>query len=122
MKEGRIYKVAKEFFTVTKNAEGVVTVTFMENCQKIDAKNFEDIQTKAINLLQDDDKIAEFVFDLDNVIYVSSAGLRMFSSVNKVAQERDVEYRLVNLRKDILKMFQLTGYASIFRIEQKVVF
>lgn len=114
--------MAEEFFTVTKNAEGVVTVMFMENCQKIDAKNFEDIQTKAINLLQDDDKITEFVFDLDNVIYVSSAGLRMFSSVNKVAQERDVEYRLVNLRKDILKMFQLTGYASIFRIEQKVVF
>lgn len=114
-----------QFFETTYDASNeVMTAKFLSTCQKIDAKNFEEIQKKATELLNGDEcvDIADFVFDLDNVIYVSSAGLRMFSSINKVAQDLNVNYKLINLRRDILKMFQLTGYASIFEIEEKVEF
>lgn len=112
-----------QFFIVTKNEdENIITLKFVDTCQKIDAKNYESIQNSAIEFLKKCREDSNFIFDLDNVIYVSSAGLRMFSSVNKVAQELNVDYKLINLRKDILKLFQLTGYASIFKIEEKVEF
>lgn len=115
--------MGEEFFEIKRNNSDTVIAKFNETCQKIDAKNFESIQNEAITFLADEDKaISEFVFDLDNVIYVSSAGLRMFSAINKIAQQADIEYKLINLRKDILKMFQLTGYASIFKIEEKAQF
>ena len=113
-----------QFFTVSKRKDenDIVVVKFSDDCPKIDAKNYEAIQNAAIGILEECDSDSQFVFDLDNVVYVSSAGLRMFSSVNKVALDHDVDYKLINLRKDILKMFQLTGYASIFKIEEKVEF
>ena len=112
-----------QFFTVDNDKnKDIVTVKFLDTCQKIDAKNYESIQLDATAILKKCTEDSSFVFDLDNVVYVSSAGLRMFSSVNKVAQEQNVSYKLINLRKDILKMFQLTGYASIFKIEEKVEF
>lgn len=112
-----------QFFNVSRNeSEDITTLTFVDGCEKIDAKNYESIQKDAVAILKKCSEDSHFVFDLNNVIYVSSAGLRMFSSVNKVAQEQNVNYKLINLRKDILKMFQLTGYASIFKIEEKVEF
>ena len=61
----------------------------------------------------------ELIFDLDNVIYVSSAGLRMFSSLNTKLQDDGVGYQLINLMDEILKMFQLTGYSSMFKVTEK---
>lgn len=103
------------FFSVTKENDSLVA-TFSKDCTKIDAKNYSDIEDAAIKVAAEMTE-GEFVFDLQNIVYVSSAGLRMFSAINNVLQESGVEYRLKNLTKDILKMFQLTGYSSMFKVE-----
>lgn len=94
--------------------------TFVTVCLsgKIDATNFEEIQTKAFEYLQKEN-VKEFVFDMNFVNYVSSAGLRMFSAVNHKAAEMEVSYKLSKMREDIMKLFQMTGYASAFLIELK---
>ena len=106
-------------FTITGNEEGVMIAKFEACCPKIDARNYEEIQNEIIEILKNRD-INNFVFDLDNVSYVSSAGLRMFSAVNKVASENCIDYKLINLVSEIYRMFELTGYASAFKIEEKV--
>ena len=85
---------------------------------KIDASNSETIQEYIANLI-DENELSELVFDMNDVTYVSSAGLRMFSALNQKSIEYSIEYRLINMRQDIQKMFQMTGYASAFSIETK---
>lgn len=85
---------------------------------KIDASNSETIQECIANLI-DENELSELIFDMNDVTYVSSAGLRMFSALNQKSIEYSIEYRLINMRQDIQKMFQMTGYASAFSIETK---
>lgn len=84
---------------------------------KIDAVNSRDIQSEAVSLI--DDSLSSFTFDMNDVTYVSSAGLRMFSSVAKSCKDIGIEYILAGLREDIVRMFKMTGYSSRFRIEMK---
>lgn len=93
-------------------------VTTVKLSGKIDARNFEDIQIKVSSIV-DNEPIDGLVFDMDEVTYVSSAGLRMFSAINQVTAEKGLSYKLTNMREDIIKMFQMTGYASAFCIEAK---
>lgn len=87
---------------------------------KIDANNHEDIQLETYELLKNaSDEVESFEFDVNDVTYVSSAGLRMFSSISKECKNKGIAYSLVGIRKDILRMFQLTGYANIFKIVEK---
>lgn len=85
---------------------------------KIDASNYESIQTTCIKLLEKD-TVNSFVFDMDKVTYVSSAGLRMFSAINRKCIELSKSYRLTQMSKSLFKMFQMTGYASAFTIDVK---
>lgn len=84
----------------------------------IDAFNFEKIQETVFTLLEENAPVT-FIFDMNEVSYVSSAGLRMFSAINQKALETGTAYKLTNMREDIMKMFQMTGYASAFCIELK---
>lgn len=103
-----------KFFTVEHNEDSVV-VTFVEE-SKVDATNYSEIEEIVMNFI-DTMSESEFVFDLKNVIYVSSAGLRMFSAINNAVSDAGIDYKLINLKKNILSMFQLTGYSSMFKVE-----
>lgn len=98
---------------VDKNGSNITAVLK----ERIDAANYEQIQAEVEGLLEEG--VETFTFDVNDVTYVSSAGLRMFSSVNKVCKSKGIEYKLSGLREDIMKMFRLTGYASVFKIEVK---
>ena len=106
-----------------KIQNGIIGITEENGCitvslsGKIDANNFEEIQEKVLALIEND--VRELVFNMDVVNYVSSAGLRMFSAINRKAAEKDISYKLTMMRRDIMKLFQMTGYASAFCIELK---
>lgn len=93
--------------------DGIATITLSG---KIDATNFEQIQKEALEFLERED-VTGLIFQFKKVSYVSSAGLRMFSAVHKKTEELGKSYKLVQMRVDILKLFQMTGYASAFCIE-----
>lgn len=83
---------------------------------KIDAVCFAEIQDAAVELLERNDVVG-IVFDMKDVSYVSSAGLRMFSTVHKKSVSAGKSYKLTQIRGDIMKLFQMTGYASAFCLE-----
>ena len=106
-----------EFCEVLTSGPGVVKVKLSG---KIDANNHEDIQLETYDILQKaGDNIESFEFDVNEVTYVSSAGLRMFSALSKECKNKGISYALIGLRSDIIRMFQLTGYANIFKIVEK---
>ena len=58
----------------------------------------------------------ELVFDFADVEYISSAGLRVLLSAQKVMSKKG-GMKLVNVSEDILEIFEVTGFTDILTIE-----
>lgn len=97
----------------------------------IAAENTEDItnevRAKADEVLKDisDDSKANrevdtLVFDLTDVKYVSSAGLRMFADTAFEMEDRGCEYEVRNVPhengRDVYRVFELTGYTAAYKL------
>ena len=55
------------------------------------------------------------VLDLSGLEYMSSAGLRVILSAGKAMKARGGEVRLAALRGSVQKVFQISGFLSIFK-------
>lgn len=56
------------------------------------------------------------VIDFANVEYISSAGLRVLLSAQKVMCKKD-GMKLINVSSDIMEIFEVTGFSDILTIE-----
>jgi anti-sigma B factor antagonist len=56
------------------------------------------------------------IFDLKNLEYISSAGLRVFLSAQKKMQKIG-SMKVVNVCEEIMEIFEMTGFADILVIE-----
>jgi anti-anti-sigma factor len=97
----------------------------------IAAENTEDItnevRAKADEVLKDvsDDSKANrevdtLVFDLTNVKYISSAGLRMFADFSMEMEDRGCDYEVRNVPREkdrnVYRVFELTGYTAAYKL------
>jgi len=55
-------------------------------------------------------------FDLSELVYVSSAGLRIFLMIQKEMMAKGGEMKLLNMPKSIKNIFDVTGFSSIMKI------
>lgn len=60
--------------------------------------------------------VTELVFDLAGLEYVSSAGLRVLLSAQKV-MNRQGEMKITNVKPEIMEIFDVTGFIDILDIE-----
>ena len=60
--------------------------------------------------------VTELVFDLEKLDYVSSAGLRVLLSAQKV-MKRQGEMVITNVKPEIMEIFDVTGFSDILNIE-----
>ena len=58
-----------------------------------------------------------FVIDLTNLDYISSAGLRVLVSTEKLATRRGGSMRLVHPNDEVTEVFEMTGLSDVFTIE-----
>ena len=56
------------------------------------------------------------ITDLNDVLYTSSAGLRMFLTAVKETRSRNGDMRLANVQPDVHKILSLTGFNNILKI------
>ncbi len=61
--------------------------------------------------------VTELIFDLADLTYTSSAGLRVFLKSQK-AMSRVGEMKLINVCEAIMEIFELTGFTDILQIEE----
>lgn len=57
------------------------------------------------------------VLDLENLEYVSSAGLRVFMKIYVGLKKRSGELVARNVPQNIMDVFEMTGFVSLFRFE-----
>ena len=58
----------------------------------------------------------DLVFDLAKLDYISSAGLRVFLSVQKRIKSAG-SMKLINVIEDVMEIFEVTGFTDILDIE-----
>ena len=59
--------------------------------------------------------MTELVFDLEKLVYISSAGLRVLLSAQKTMNKQGT-MALINVRPEIMEIFEITGFADILTI------
>jgi anti-anti-sigma factor len=58
----------------------------------------------------------QIVVDLENVVYVSSAGFRALLMVGRLAQESEGTVVLCNLTDEVQRLFELGAFTSLFPV------
>ena len=59
--------------------------------------------------------MTELVFDLEKLVYISSAGLRVLLSAQKTMNKQGT-MALINVRPEIMEILEITGFADILTI------
>ena len=60
--------------------------------------------------------IKELIFDLKELEYVSSAGLRVLLSAQKIMNKQG-SMKITGANEDIMEIFEVTGFVDILNIE-----
>ena len=63
------------------------------------------------------DGITELLFDLDKLDYISSAGLRVLLSAQKIMKKQG-EMEICNVKPEIMEIFEVTGFVDILTIRE----
>lgn len=63
------------------------------------------------------DGVAELIIDLADLTYISSAGLRVLLSAQKVMNKQG-NMIIRNVNQDIMDIFEVTGFSDILNIEE----
>ena len=61
------------------------------------------------------DGITGLVIDLAKVEYISSAGLRVLLSAQKIMNKQG-DMKIINVSEDIMEIFEVTGFSDILTI------
>lgn len=62
------------------------------------------------------DGVTDLVFDFEQLEYISSAGLRVLLSMQKI-MNRQGKMRLKNVNETVMEIFEITGFSDILTIE-----
>lgn len=62
------------------------------------------------------DDVKELVFDFSDLDYISSAGLRVLLSAQKIMNKQG-EMKVTNVNETIMEIFEVTGFSDILTIE-----
>lgn len=67
-------------------------------------------------LKEDLDGVEELTFDLSDLIYISSAGLRIILSAQKIMNKQGT-MKVTNVQDIVMEVFESTGFLDILTIE-----
>lgn len=62
------------------------------------------------------DGVTDLTFDLEKLVYISSAGLRVLLSAQKVMNKQG-KMTIRNASQEIMEIFDVTGFVDILNIE-----
>jgi len=80
---------------------------------RVDGKNAPAVQEEILTLCKEH-PFRELVIDCDDLVYISSAGLRVLLSLKKT------QMLLTEVSQDVYDIFETTGFSSILNIRKKM--
>ena len=100
------------FWKGMKRMAEQVIITTMPRIDTVTAPKFE-AEVKALFA----EGTTDLVMDLENTVYVSSAGLRVFLFAQKKVNAAGGSLVLRNVKPQIMEIFEVTGFSGILTFE-----
>lgn len=95
---------------ISKNREGSkLTIALDGRLDTITSQQLEKELRRSI------DGVTELVFDLENLSYITSAGLRVLSVAQKV-MNRQGHLSIIHCQPDVMEIFDVTGLTDVMEI------
>jgi anti-anti-sigma factor len=69
------------------------------------------------SLIPEFDTVKHVTLDFAELVYVSSAGLRVLLMGEKAAKSKDASMTLTGVSEEIMEVFEMTGFADMLTIE-----
>ena len=82
-------------------------------CGRLDTNSAQQLEQA---LLESVEGVASLVFDLEQMPYTSSAGLRVFLKSQKIMNKQG-EMKVINACEDVMEVFEITGFSDIINIQ-----
>lgn len=79
---------------------------------RLDTVNSGQFESDIAPIKQSDMK--DVILDCTEFDYISSSGLRQFLVLQKTAQSKGGKLRIKNMKEDIKKVFDITGFTQLF--------
>ena len=74
------------------------------------------LKTNVFALIEDNKK--DIIIDGESLVYIDSTGLGVLMSIYKNMKERNLNFKIVNLKPNIYKLFDITGLNKVFDIRE----
>ena len=96
---------------INKNQNGTVLTIALEG--RLDTVTAPELEAELKGSL---DNATELVFDMEKLDYISSAGLRVLLSAQKVMMKKD-GMKVIHVNEIVMEIFDVTGFSDILTIE-----
>ena len=97
--------------TITKNAEGTKLTLSIEG--RLDTVTAPELEKELKDSL---DSVTDLVMDFEKLEYISSAGLRILLSAQKVMNGKGT-MKVTHVDEAVMEIFEVTGFSDILTIE-----
>ncbi len=98
--------------TIRKNRQGsALTISLEGRLDTLTAPQLEEELRSAL------DGVEDLTFDIDQLAYISSAGLRVLLSAQKV-MNRQGSMKVCHVKPEIMEIFEVTGFVDILTLEE----
>ena len=97
--------------TITKNLDGTKLTIALEG--RLDTTTSPQLEAEMHPAIDD---ATEVIFDLEKLAYISSAGLRVLLSAQKIMNKQG-SMTIKNVCPEIMDIFDVTGFVDILNIE-----
>lgn len=83
---------------------------------RLDALTCNDFEKEVNEILQSNPK--NLILDFNELMYISSAGLRSILKLVKQGQVSKITIYLTSLQKSVFEVFKISGFATFLKIEK----
>ena len=97
--------------TITKTQDNGTTVVAIEG--RLDTTTAPQLQEELTNVFNDSKAVS---LDFSQLIYVSSAGLRVLLIGMKAAKANNAEFTITNVSDEIMEVLEMTGFSDMLTI------
>ena len=81
---------------------------------RIDGSNVAEFEQAIRTAIEDDDRA--LIMNCENLVYISSAGLRAFLLIAKSQWGRDAKFAISSLTEPIQEVFEISGFDKIISV------
>ena len=96
---------------ISKESNATSLTVILEG--RLDTTTAPDLEKELKDSLDD---VTELIMNFEKLEYISSAGLRVLLSAQKI-MSRQGEMKLIHVSDTIMEIFEVTGFADILTIE-----